>query len=256
MTDIMKPKALSTDWAGPEHRWLVIRAKDFELDLHRYEVQKLLSRLTLAERPPPPPTPQDQCRFDIRSTLPHFLGESGRDVTIGPLGFKLNDDELGEWVEELRRRLAEPAEPDPDAEDGGRRSLPVLNCDGCGACCMHMGYPPSYPAFFKRDETNRLLPLRERKRMGFEETGVRWEEIPRGVRRHLGQYFLDVDVKEVRENLSFAGKPCIWWDQHTRKCKHYEIRPSICRDFEVGAEDCLRFRDERDIDDDIYDDID
>jgi len=36
--------------------------------------------------------------------------------------------------------------------------------------------------------------------------------------------------------------PCIWLDQATGKCKHYEHRPDVCRDFEVGGAGCIRRR--------------
>ena len=35
---------------------------------------------------------------------------------------------------------------------------------------------------------------------------------------------------------------CIWFDPDTKGCSHYEHRPMICREFEVGGEDCLRIR--------------
>lgn len=35
---------------------------------------------------------------------------------------------------------------------------------------------------------------------------------------------------------------CLWFDEVNRTCKHYDLRPSICRDFEVGSEGCLNWR--------------
>ena len=40
------------------------------------------------------------------------------------------------------------------------------------------------------------------------------------------------------------SKPCLWYDAVTRRCKHYEFRPEICREFGVGGEGCLRMRKE------------
>lgn len=36
--------------------------------------------------------------------------------------------------------------------------------------------------------------------------------------------------------------PCVWLDPQTMRCKHYEYRPGICRDFEVGTRFCLDWR--------------
>jgi len=39
--------------------------------------------------------------------------------------------------------------------------------------------------------------------------------------------------------------PCLWLDPVTRKCRHYEHRPSICRDaLERGDEGCRLWRDQ------------
>tara|TARA_Y100000034_G_C6610007_1_gene265625 strand:- start:254 stop:553 length:300 start_codon:yes stop_codon:yes gene_type:complete len=38
------------------------------------------------------------------------------------------------------------------------------------------------------------------------------------------------------------GQPCIWLDQSTQRCKFYEHRPSICRDFYRGSEGCESWR--------------
>lgn len=36
--------------------------------------------------------------------------------------------------------------------------------------------------------------------------------------------------------------PCLWLDPFTRKCKHHEHRPQVCRDFEVGNVHCITLR--------------
>ena len=35
---------------------------------------------------------------------------------------------------------------------------------------------------------------------------------------------------------------CIWLDRKTMKCRYYEYRPMICREFAIGSEDCLGWR--------------
>lgn len=35
---------------------------------------------------------------------------------------------------------------------------------------------------------------------------------------------------------------CIWLDRNTKRCRYHEQRPSICREFEIGSEDCHAWR--------------
>jgi Fe-S-cluster containining protein len=56
---------------------------------------------------------------------------------------------------------------------------------------------------------------------------------------------------ELREELEFikmidperdeGGPPCIWLGED-KKCKHYQYRPHVCDDFEIGCESCLLYR--------------
>lgn len=91
------------------------------------------------------------------------------------------------------------------------------NCDGCGVCCMHMATPPYSEAEYRNLMQNHntvfvdLLKARESRRM-------QWEV--------HGQDFI----------------PCGFLDMVTRQCRHYEHRPEICRDFELGGDDCMAFR--------------
>jgi Fe-S-cluster containining protein len=34
----------------------------------------------------------------------------------------------------------------------------------------------------------------------------------------------------------------LWFDEDTRQCKHYDLRPWMCRDFEMGSYPCQRWR--------------
>lgn len=87
----------------------------------------------------------------------------------------------------------------------------LTNCDGCGACCRHMIVPP----FRDRNEPRskhvpdtlitELLPL--------------WE-----VRLHLPE------------------QPCLWFDSESARCRHYELRPDACREFEINSPSCLACR--------------
>lgn len=106
-------------------------------------------------------------------------------------------------------------------------TLPVINCDNCGACCteqeaLPVGWYLGNPAF-KLGDPNSLPPelLAELEAMAeqFDKTG--WPN----------------------------GTPCVWYDEQTLRCKHYEYRPETCREENVvpGNDACLRWRREKGI---------
>lgn len=77
-----------------------------------------------------------------------------------------------------------------------------------------MGYPP-FLAFFPLD--------------GYHE----WDELPEELKPDI--------LLANRQLRGDRGLPCIWLTEDG-KCRHYEHRPQICRDFEVGGESCLSYR--------------
>lgn len=92
---------------------------------------------------------------------------------------------------------------------------PAITCDSCGACCQHMGYPP----------TSAIMDPEE------------WMALPDALR---------IEIHDAMHALRGDQElPCIWLDEQTKQCKHYEYRPSICRDFPVGGESCIRMRKDR-----------
>ena len=104
-------------------------------------------------------------------------------------------------------------------------TLPVLNCNDCGACCLHQVYPPFYGPC---DPSYQAL---ERERPDL-----------------AAQLAVDREEKARRFRAGDAtadwGVPCSWFDSETKACKNYDHRPEICRNFEVGSEDCLNWRKE------------
>ena len=107
--------------------------------------------------------------------------------------------------------------------------LPVIqDCNNCGACCLEQESPPGYVWLLvhggDRSDADDLARL---------------ASLPEKLRRELLDY-----IDDTR-----AGKPhprggvCLWFDKQSRRCKHYDLRPSICRDvLQPGDEACLEWR--------------
>lgn len=87
----------------------------------------------------------------------------------------------------------------------------VTNCDGCGACCRNQPFPP-----FTRHDSD-TLPA------------------------HLVDELLGAGKREDPE-------ACLWLDEVTGRCTHYEHRPILCREFELGGDVCLYVRELHQID--------
>jgi hypothetical protein len=113
----------------------------------------------------------------------------------------------------------------------------IENCDDCGVCCMEQCSPPLYAwilarlegwepggvGFFTRDSPEDLARVRALP-----------EELKQGLRDYLA--ILRVGGEHPNEEI------CLWCDEEKRSCKHHELRPQICRDFDTGCEDCLHWR--------------
>ena len=86
-------------------------------------------------------------------------------------------------------------------------SLPVLSCDHCAWCCKEQIEPPYLP--------------------------TELDVLPRELRRQIDQH---------RPDLSAKDPPGCYWLGADGKCLHYDQRPLVCREFEMGGEDCLTLR--------------
>lgn len=65
-------------------------------------------------------------------------------------------------------------------------------------------------------------------------------ELPGNVR---ADYRAALDTRSVQWQAHGVDEiPCGFFDMVTRKCRHYEYRPGICRDFELGGDACLASR--------------
>ena len=96
-------------------------------------------------------------------------------------------------------------------------ALLIIDCNGCGACCRHMGHPTFLPS---------------------EST---WLALPKHLKQELKAYDASRPKTKDGRPISDVGQPCIWLEPDGT-CRHYEHRPEVCRDFEVGSAACLRFR--------------
>ena len=89
--------------------------------------------------------------------------------------------------------------------------LPVINpCAGCGECCMHCGHPMflRYGDFVEDAYVN----------------------LPQSLRREFDEYIAALEPTTDDPDPD-DGQPCYWFDSETKRCKHYEHRPKVCRDY-------------------------
>ena len=85
--------------------------------------------------------------------------------------------------------------------------LPILeSCDNCAACCLRTPIPPFQPGeevvLNVPDEW--LVPVHER----------------------------------IGADQQFDLVPCVWLNTDTLLCRHYDLRPQACRDFQINSDLC------------------
>ena len=64
-----------------------------------------------------------------------------------------------------------------------------------------------------------------------------WHALPDHLRREL-----EMVLTEEKDSGVTMDGPCIWLDPDSRRCRHHEYRPSVCREFEIGSQECLDWR--------------
>lgn len=103
------------------------------------------------------------------------------------------------------------------------KSLPVINnCDGCGACCTGQAALPIHLVGEGAARLNSVSPL------------------PPELIEELQAI---IKVYKADDSWPDDGSPCIWYDADTKRCKHYNHRPTLCRDaVKVGDDACRRWR--------------
>ncbi len=92
------------------------------------------------------------------------------------------------------------------------------SCDGCGLCCEGTGSP----VLLYQSLPHHQGPHPHRP-----------DGLPQPLIDEIDEHFL---------GLARGQEPideCLWYDAESRRCRHYEWRPQICRDFELAGTACL-----------------
>ena len=105
-----------------------------------------------------------------------------------------------------------PGEPDVPSD-----------CTDCGACCRQNGSPVLL--YNSRLGGSGDLPH-----------PYRPVNLPAELVAEIDTHFLGLHRGQEPPG------PCLWYDATTHGCRHYQWRPQICRDFEVGSPSCLADR--------------
>lgn len=102
-----------------------------------------------------------------------------------------------------------------------RTPLPMIrNCDQCGACCTGQA---ALPIHLVGDQF-RMAPV---------------SPLP----PELAKELKDTVARFMKYGFPPDGSPCIWYDAEKKQCKHYEHRPTLCRDeVKPGDDGCRRWR--------------
>lgn len=99
--------------------------------------------------------------------------------------------------------------------------LRPTSCDGCGVCCEGIGSP--VVLYASRPDLLGPHPFR-----------------PPGLPQELIDE-IDTQFLGLRRGDEPQAR-CLWHDAETGKCRHYEWRPQVCRDYELGGRECLAKR--------------
>ena len=81
-------------------------------------------------------------------------------------------------------------------------------CEGCGVCCYSFSFPPF--------DANEVV------------------KAPDELMQEIEDYASSGDHRD--------SKPCFWLDEDSKKCRHHEVRPTLCRWFEPGCKACNHLR--------------
>ncbi|QDT12755.1 hypothetical protein K239x_47670 [Planctomycetes bacterium K23_9] len=71
-----------------------------------------------------------------------------------------------------------------------------------------------------------------------EATEEHWLTMPAKLKSELLEFMASYDEPSDGE----LDDVCCWYDASLQRCKHHQHRPNVCRDFEIGSQDCLGWR--------------
>ncbi len=132
----------------------------------------------------------------------------------------MEDRYIALWAE-LGRRGSEEANRRKASPRGSYRH------EGCGNCCVQVGIPP-----FRYKADGRIVDVVVRDVCEAKLVSDT-EELP--LPENMPAELVEQLSRLAPLGLEFRGEPCIWFDMRTRRCKHYELRPNICRMFDCGG---------------------
>lgn len=95
---------------------------------------------------------------------------------------------------------------------------------------MEQESPPGYAMLLSSPEMMEKADL-------FADDVKRLKSLPPAALLEL-QHYIDDLLNDVQRKT----RACIWLDQSTAKCRYYEHRPMICREFELGSDECRAVR--------------
>lgn len=95
------------------------------------------------------------------------------------------------------------------------------SCDGCGLCCEKIGSPVL--AYVSRPDIAGLHAFRP-------------ADLPQELVRDVDAHFTGLHRGQEPQEC------CLWFDPTQRRCRNYEWRPQVCRDYEFGGDACLMLR--------------
>jgi Fe-S-cluster containining protein len=105
------------------------------------------------------------------------------------------------------------------------KSLPIVsNCQGCGVCCLHIGYPPY------------VLPHDGHPGEYW------WQVLPAALRTELELVMVNYQLPSYDGTVESLDGPCCWYDCQTGRCLNHQHRPNVCREFQPGSRGCLEWR--------------